>query len=416
MTELIYVDLLASYDENDFDINPSSIGAQEFTDPKGQKQKYCTGLLTYKGLEPYFLAAGNSYGIQKGQKEGEEGEGGSNPPPNMVQLPSAQKKAGEDKKEKWQVSVTMSHKPAPKDWTAEEAQRIDFLENKLRRIVSGILARRLDILQKVNPNIVIEAQQKIVQEIQKEPAKFPDQTSQAVRFTEIIRDLCESKLTKKVYRKKKKAPEGAAATQINFMDLSSQFDETSYPTLYASIISFMDKKKKEEVFVTKYYKGDKKIEESQWKELSHAEAVGLGPHSMEVAVRFGNLYFGAQMSVQLKAGEVVLFDKIESKMGHKGRLVRAPADVKRDNRLITRTAIQPAGSPQNDNNAPAFDPSAQLNQQFNSLQLQQQDQAAAANVFNPATLQGVIPGIGAPQLATTSNANPNFTLPGQINQ
>lgn len=412
MTELILFDLLAPYDENDFDISPASIKEQEFTDPKGQKQKFNNGILTYKGLEPYFIAEGNSYGIQKGQKEGEEDGKTANPPPNMVQLPSAAGKK-DDKKEKWQVSVTMSKKPAPKDWTPEEAQKIDFLENKLRKIVAGVLARRLDILQKVNPNIIIEAQQKIVAEIQKEPAKFPDQTTQALRFNEIIRDLCESKLTKKVYRKKKKAQEGASSAPINFMDLSSQFDETSYPTLYASIISYVDKKTGEENFVTKYYQGDKKIEEKEWKELSHAEAVAAGPHSMEVATRFGNVYFGAQMSVQLKAAEVILFDKIESKMGHKGRLVRAPADVKRDPRLITRSAIQPPGSAQNDNNhftQETIPQNAQL-----TAQLQMADQNRAAGVFDPSTLQGVIPGIGVAQLAASS-ATPPFALPGQINQ
>lgn len=410
MTELILVDLLAPYDENDYDISPASIKEQEFTDPKGQKQKFHAGTLTYKGLEPYFVIRGNSYGIQKGQKEAEEDSKGANPPPNMVQLPSAPQKK-ENEKEKWQVSVTMSQKPSPKEWTPEEAQKIDFLENKLRKIVSGVLARRLDILQKVNSNVITDAQQKIVSEVQKAPHLYPDQMTQAVKFNEIIRDLCESKLTKKVYRKKKKQQEGASA-QINFMDLSSQYDETSYPTLYAGILSFVDKKKKEEIFITKYYKGDLTIPEDQWKELSHAEAVALGSHEVEVATRFGNLYFGAQMSVQLKAAEIVLLKKIESKMGHKGRLVKAPADVKRDPRLITRSAIQPPGTANNDNNTP-------LTQDFNpqnaqlTAQLQMQDQTIAANVFNPNTLQGVIPGIGVPQMVTPTTNVP-FVLPGQV--
>jgi len=234
----------------------------------------------------------------------------------------------------------------------------------------------------------------------------------ASRFQAIISDVIYDKITKKVYRKKKDQKDGA---QINFMDANAIYDETKYPTLYSSIQSYISKKTKKEEYVTKYYKGDKELLESEWKSLSHAEAVALGSHTVEVGVKFSDLFIGGNstISIQLKAAEIVLYKPIQlGAMGHKGRLiVNTNPEVKRDQRLVTKSPIVAVG---NNNNIPQQPQMVQmgvpvdtslLQQQYQQQAQQQQqyvanDQAAATGVFNPNTIAGIVPGIGGVQVVS----------------
>jgi len=417
MAELIKVDLLGVYDDNDFDVDPLSVNVREFID-KGQKQKYFTASLKYRGQEPFFVVEGNSYGIQQGNENKDEEKGPEmSAPAGMVSLAPPVKKEDE-KKEKWQISVVMTEKPSPKDWTREEAQRIEFLDNRLRRILSNALSRHVDIVSKVVPSVIAAAQQKLIQEMQTTPQNFyhtdPNQIEllKASRFQAIISDVIYDKITKKVYRKKKDQKDGA---QINFMDANAIYDETKYPTLYSSIQSYISKKTKKEEYVTKYYKGDKELLESEWKSLSHAEAVALGSHTVEVGVKFSDLFIGGNstISIQLKAAEIVLYKPIQlGAMGHKGRLiVNTNPEVKRDQRLVTKSPIVAVG---NNNNIPQQPQMVQmgvpvdtslLQQQYQQQAQQQQqyvanDQAAATGVFNPNTIAGIVPGIGGVQVVS----------------
>jgi len=425
MAQLIKTDLLQVFDDNDFEIDDTTIKSNEFTGPDGKKQVYFTASWKYKGQEPCFIEKGSSYGIQKGDDK-PEGEGGATPaaPPGMVQLPSAPKN-GDKKKEKWQVAVIMTKKPAPKDWTLDEAKKIDFLENGLRRILARVLTRRMEIVQKTCPNIIVEAQKKFLKDIQENPQSYIAATEtdvnilKAQKFQAILCEAIYDKITKKVYRKKKEQKEGAP---INFMDPNAIYDDTKYPTLYSTIQSFISKKTKEEVFVTQYYKGDEKLPETEWKTLSHAEAAALGSHVIEAAVKYGDIFFGGNgtISIQLKAAEVVFFEAIQlGNIGHKGRLItNTNPDVKRDTRLVTRTPIMPVG---NNNNIPNNQAVDQLQQQqllqqqlLQQQQLQQQqqmqqqyvaqDQTQASNVFNPATLAG-LQGMQIPQVVTNHTQN-----------
>jgi hypothetical protein len=385
--------------------------------------------LKYRGQEPFFVIEGNSYGIQQGNdNKDEEKPAEMSAPTGMVSLPSAAKKEEEGgKKEKWQLSVVMTEKPAPKDWTKDEAQRIDFVDNRLRRILANALSRRVDIISKVVPTVIVSAQQKLMQEIGAFPQNFyhtdPQQAEilKAARFQSIISDVILDKITKKVYRKKKDQKEGG---QINYMDPNAIYDETKYPTVYSTIQSFVSKKTKKEEYFTKYYKGDKEIAETEWKSLSHAEAVALGSHTVEAGIKCSDLFFGGNgtISLQLKAAEVVFYKAIQlGSMGHKGRLItNTNPEIKRDVRLVTRTAIQPVGN--NNNAIPAQFNSqpVQMSEQFQQQQAQQlaqqqqafaqqqqygiQDQTAANNTFNPGTLAGVIPGIGGVQVVSHGGA------------
>jgi hypothetical protein len=420
MTELIKVDLLGVYDDNDFDVDPLSVNVREFMD-KGQKQKYFTASLKYRGQEPFFVVEGNSYGIQQGNENKDEEKGPEmSAPAGMVSL-APPKKEEDNKKEKWQISVIMTEKPAPKDWTREEAQRIEFLDNRLRRILANALSRHVDIVSKVVPSVIAAAQQKLIQEMQTTPQNFyhtdPNQIEllKASRFQAIISDVIYDKITKKVYRKKKEQKDGA---QINFMDANAIYDETKYPTLYSSIQSYISKKTKKEEYVTKYYKGDKELLESEWKSLSHAEAVALGSHTVEVGVKFSDLFIGGNstISIQLKAAEIVLYKPIQlGAMGHKGRLiVNTNPEVKRDQRLVTKSPIVAVGN--NNNASQPTGQQIQMTEAFGTNLLQQQalqyqqqqaqqqyvanDQTAASNVFNPNTIAGIVPGIGGVQVVS----------------
>jgi hypothetical protein len=295
------------------------------------------------------------------------------------------------------------------------------LDNRLRRILANALSRHVDIVSKVVPSVIAAAQQKLIQEMQTTPQNFyhtdPNQIEllKASRFQAIISDVIYDKITKKVYRKKKEQKDGA---QINFMDANAIYDETKYPTLYSSIQSYISKKTKKEEYVTKYYKGDKELLESEWKSLSHAEAVALGSHTVEVGVKFSDLFIGGNstISIQLKAAEIVLYKPIQlGAMGHKGRLiVNTNPEVKRDQRLVTKSPIVAVGN--NNNASQPTGQQIQMTEAFGTNLLQQQalqyqqqqaqqqyvanDQTAASNVFNPNTIAGIVPGIGGVQVVS----------------
>lgn len=420
-----------NYDINLFDIDPMSVSERKFTDQKtGKDNIYYTGVLLYDGKVPTFIVEGDSYGISKGDdkdKAAAKGAVGAAPPAvaGMVQLPSAapnQKEGGEGaSRDKWQVSIKLSEKAHPKEWTDAERAMITFIDDDLRNILAYVLAKRVDILGTIKSNVIVDAQQDFSQENQ--PGRFPNEAAMLARFTEIVRSKVKSKVSHKVYRKKKTQKPGET---VNFMDAASQYDETKHPTLYAGIKSFVSKKTNVEEFSTKYYQWVKGAPEEDWPKLTHHEAVAKGWYRMEVGVRFDNVYFGSSIAPQLKVEECVLKTPIENKSGLAGRMIRAGADVKRDQRLISRTVIQPAGAtpsqpiPQTNgfsqpsNATPGqfvpptatttmqFQPAPSIvgNQDFNAqARAVSNDQGNATAVFDTSVLNGI--GLGVPTV--TSN-------------
>jgi hypothetical protein len=253
----------------------------------------------------------------------------------------------------------LSKLPAQKDWAAQEAALIDFVGTKLRQIVAHVITKRPEILTIIKSNVISDAQQKFASEMQDPSmasryAGMDPTTSQAAqmeRFKYHLQGCLMSKITNKVYRKKKDAPKDGSAAPVNFLDLSAQFDETKFPTLYATIQSFISKKTKTEEFISNYYQFVPDVPEDQWPRLTHAEAVAKGWQTVQLAVRFDKIYFGASIAPQLTAAEVVFKKAIENNLGHKGRLIQAAADIPRNSRLISRTAIQPAGVNNNNNDS-----------------------------------------------------------------
>lgn len=375
MTELILVDP-NNFDLELFDIDISSIDERSFKDAKGQTVTYYNGELTYDGKPPFFLNEGDTYGIQKAGNKKEEEASQNTSVQGMTVLPSTNTNT-KKKRDKWQVAMRVTEKPEPKNWTDEEKKTINFVDSDLRIVIANILCIKVEILQKVAPNIIIAAQEAFQAEQAADPSKYPDQESKMTRLREHIKTQTLSKISKKIYRKKITKNDGGG--QFDLLNASSQFDETKHPMIYSNLIHFPNKITKVEEFVTKFYQYKEGIAENDWPELSHAEAVAKGWQRMECAFRFDALYFGATISPQIKAAECVLKRDITGGFGHKGRLIKARGDIKKNQRLVTRSAIQPVGVntvTQNSNNESI-------------------DALATSGVFDPSTLNG-IPGMTTP--------------------
>lgn len=384
------------YDINLFDIDIKSVEPQSFVDSKtGQTQTYFTGKLLYNGKEPFMLIKGPSYGVQKSDKKKGDDDAPA-PVQGMVQLPSAPAKAGpeETRKDKWQIGIKLSEKAPQKEWSPSETTLVNFFDRDLRVIIARVLSKKVEILTKIGSNAIADTQQKFASEMQdpSNAGKYDTQEAQLARFTTILADTLMGKISRKVYRKKKEQKEGAP---INLMDMSSQYDETKWPTLYASMQNWISKKTKEEEFGTDYYKFVEGALEADWPKLTHAEAVALGWYEVQAAVKFSDMYFAASIAPQLKCLEIAFMKAIESGGSRHGRLIKAPDSVPRNPRLIQRSAIQPAGAKTEEKGkeeagaapAPFVLP-----------------QATAPMAFNPATLNN-IPGIAALQIPVISNSN-----------
>lgn len=394
MAELVQVDPF-NYDIERFDIDPKSLKPQSFKDEKtGKDQTYFTGTLLYCDptdnifRPPFFLVEGDSYGVQKADENRQKGPDAKQVLPQMVQLPSALAPGAnqtDPKKEKWQVSISLSAKPAEKEWTKEEGQLINFIDSQLRRILAHVLVKRIEILSTIGSKAIDGAREALGKEMMQYPGKYADQQSQLARMKELIEDLLYNTISRKVYRAKKKAAADApgATGGLNLLDASAGYDETKYPTLYSGITSFINKTTKAEEFMSRYYKFVEGEPEESWPQLTHPEALALGRYRIRVANRFDSIYFGASIAPQIKAAEIVFLKAIAGGLGHKGRLIKAGPEVVRSPHLITRTAIQPTGV--NNNNAPQ--------QNF-------QPAAPVSMTFDPNALAGVqgIPGLPAPQI------------------
>lgn len=393
MSELAEVDI-RSYDLEAFDMQLSSVKEHKFKDPNGAEQRYFDGDLTYNGKPPFFFIEGDTYGVQIADaKKKDEAAGAPSIPVAMIQLPAAagaNAAAPEAKKQKWQIAVRLSEHASPAQWSEIEKATIDFINDGLRRIISHVLSKRIEILQKIGSNALSDAQERFRGEMS-DPvtaARFPTQDAQVERMRVLVRDTLYSKISRKVYRKKLESAKGAA---VNLME-AVKYDETKHPMLYAPIISHVDKTSKKEEFTTTYYQFIEGKEEHEWPRLTHDEVQALGWYRMQLAARFDKVYFGATISPQPKFCEVVLLKPISSGQGHKGRLIKAPPSVPRNTKLISRGAIQPAGESGNSNVTPVADPNAAQGiapVSFSMANLQAQPMNVA---FDPSALAG-IPGI-----------------------
>lgn len=390
MAELCEVNV-NSYSLEDFDMSLASVKEHKFKDPNGAEQKYFDGDLTYKGLPPYFFIEGDTYGVQIADaNKKEEATGLAAPPVAMIQLPSAagpNAAAPDVKKKKWQIAVKLAQQANPAQWTDIEKRVIEFINDDLRKILSFVLSKRIEILQKIGSNALSDAQERFRSDMS-DPvtaARFPTEAAQVERMRTLVRDTLYSKISRKVYRKKLDTPKGGAA---NIME-AVKYDETKHPMLYAPIINNIDKNTKEETFTTTYYQFIEGKEEHEWPRLTHSEVQDMGWYRMQLAARFDKVYFGAAIAPQPKFCEVVLLKPISSGQGHKGRLIKAPPTVARNTRLITRTAIQPGGEGGNSNMATvaSFD---NVPPAFSVANLQAQPTTMS---FDPSSLAG-IPGIG----------------------
>jgi len=345
------------YKIEDWDIDPSTIEKRSFKDEKGKDQSYFNGGLTYKGKTPLLVAEGDSWGVQEEdeskKKKMNDQEGGdvpgATPLPSLVQLPvglaAAAPTTGADgkeiyvKKKKYQVSIILTVKPAPKDWTPAEKRLIEFLDVDLRRIIAHILSTKMEILQTMQAPVVTDAQLQLNEEFQ-DPTKNQNLMTpegQMARFTQIVKDKLMGKITRKVYRKKKQTKNGE---KINLMDANSQYDETASPTLYAGVMNYIDKQTKEEVVTTVYNKFMEGVTPDQYPTLTHAEALAMGRYHMQAGIRLDQLYLGASYSVQSKAGNLTFVYPIQGGGAKNSRIVM-PAPIKRDNALIQKYAINP---------------------------------------------------------------------------
>jgi hypothetical protein len=393
MTELQECNI-QSYNLADFDMLESSVKEHKFKDPEGKEQKYFDGDLTYQGKPPFFFIEGDTFGVQianAGKKE--EGDAAAAAPVAMIQLPvtaSPNAAAPEPKKQKWQIAVKLSAQASPAQWTAIEQRTIEFIDSDLRKIISDVLSRRIEILKKIGSNALSDAQERFRSDMS-DPitaARFPTTESQVERMRILVRDTLYTKISRKVYRKKLDTPKGATA---NIME-AVKYDETKHPMLYADIMSKIDKVTKKPEYTTTYYQFIEGKEESEWPRLRHEEAVEKGWYRMQLAARFDKVYFGAAMAPQIKFCEVVLLKPISNAQGHKGRLIKAPPSVPRNTKLISRGAIQPAGEGGNSNVTPIADPNAAQGiapVSFSMANLQAQPMNVA---FDSSALAG-IPGI-----------------------
>lgn len=401
MAELAECDI-DNYSLDDFDMTLASVKEHKFKDPNGADQRYFDGDLTYKGLPPYFFIEGDTYGVQIADaKKKDDASAAPSMPVAMVQLPSAagpNAAAPDVKKQKWQIAVKLAQQASPAQWTDIEKRTIDFINDGLRRIISHVLSKRIEILQKIGSNALSDAQERFRSDMS-DPvtaARFPTQEAQVERMRILVRDTLYSKISRKVYRKKLEAAKG---TSVNLME-AVKYDETKHPMLYAPIISSIDKNTKQETFTTTYYQFIEGKEEHEWPRLTHSEACEKGWYRMQLATRFDKVYFGATISPQPKFCEVVLLKPISTGQGHKGRLIKAPATVPRNTKLISRSAIQPGG--EGNTVAASLDPTLAHGiapVAFSVAGMQAQPTTMA---FDASSLAG-IPGIG--QLPLPGSAN-----------
>lgn len=411
MVECVYVDPYAPIEYDRYDINPSSIKSKKFFDAKSGKDSfYFTGVLTYRDPKdnmpkpPFFLVEGDSYGVQKGggqakdNKAGDAALGGGVPGmiplgggfPQMAGMPGQQPQYGQPQqqgqqgqagpdgegKDKLQIAIQLSEKPAEKDWTPRERAIIEFIDTTIRRIICHVLCRQVNIVNQVCPNVVIAAREKFEQKFQLN-GQQPNQEQMAY-FQEALKDALYGKISRKVYRKKKDTTKQGAA--FNPLDGSSQYDETKFPTLYAGIPSFVDKiTKAEKITKTVYLQWVADVAEDDWPKLTHAEALAKGSQHVQVGVRYDDIYFGASIASQPKAAEIAFMRATQGGGLHKGRMIRAPDGVKRDQRLITRSNIEPAGGSVEQHSG-GIEPVNPLN-------------SGVLREFNP-TMLGSVPGIG----------------------
>lgn len=422
MTTLVQVDI-DKYDISKFTIPIESVVQHTFKGPDGKDQAYWDGDLLYgyspavpatasspaipelAGQRPFFFIEGDSYGVQSADAGKQKTKAPGSTLPAMVALPGAPNLtavtgdgSAPGKKEKWQVAIKLSKMPAEKDWTAIEKRTIEFINNDLRKILAHVLSNNIEILFKIGSNIVVDAQEKFRSEFNdpSNAGKWPTQELQLVRLKELCRDILYSKISRKVYRKKKETKAGAPSGMTNMLlGGGDQFDETKHPTLYTPIMSYVNKQTGLEEFITKYYQYVAGVAENEWPKLTHREALDKGAHVVQSAIRFDKVYFGAQISPQLKAAEVVFVKPIVSGLGHTGRLIKAPEGVQRDERLIQRQMIQTGDG--GSTIVPVQDPGAQ----YGIQQVQFQPTiptAAPLPSFDPSSLSGVS-GFQMPSLA-----------------
>ena len=392
MTELTEINP-SNYDINLFDISPESIVAKEFTDDSGTKQTFWYGELTYNGISPFMLKEGDSYGVQDANEKKTSSKSSSSAPDGMVELEGSKKKK---KPAKWQISIQLTSKPGEKEWAPEEKPFIDFWMENLPQIYGTVLSRsdRLTILQKVASEIIPAAQKKFTEERQEHPEKYQTEEEQLARLRKHIADEVARKVSKKVYRKKLESKDDKS---VNLLAAATdQYDQTKHPSLYVNINHYTTKETKELVVNTKYYQYEEGVSEEDWKEYTHEEAIKLGWQRLECAMSFGKTYFGGKsISPQISAAEVVFKHPIGTPSGHKGRLVKARGEIKKNTRLVKRSAIQPVNAPPttNSNNEPTSQ--TLTNEQVTQSQV---DDAKTANtIFDPSALAN-IPGLSVPSV------------------
>lgn len=424
MVECVYIDPLAPVDYDRYDIDPSTIKSKKFFDKKAGKESfYTTGTLLYRDPRdnlfkpPFFLVEGDSYGLQKGNGNKEQPKDGAAPAipgmiplgqpfPPMANLPGQQQPgapaAGAEggDKDKWQIAIQLSEKPAERDWTPKEKGVIDFIDTLIRKILCFVLCKRIEIVNKVCPNVVIAAREQFQERHQVPNGQAPS-PEQMAYFQEVLKDKIYGKISRKVYRKKlEQKKEGSA---FNPLDASGQYDDTKFPTLYAGVPSFVDKATKVEKFTkTVFLQYLPDVSEEDWPKLSQAEAVAKGAQHVQVGVRFDDVYFGASIASQPKAAEVAFMRATQGGGMHKGRMIKAPEGVPRNTRLITRTNLgSDGGAPVASAEAGGIEPVNPLN-------------SGVLREFNPGLISSV-PGIGSgvPQQFQGGTQVQQFQMPQQ---
>lgn len=395
-----------NYDINAFDMDQSSVKKHTVKDEKGKDTTFWNGTLTYHGKIPLLIVEGDTYGVQKEDENKKKKDGDDNsainipgaiPLPNIVQLPSALSAApqggsgstGTDayvRKTKYQIGMQLSARPEPANWTPEEARLIDFLENDMRRILAHVLVKKLPILTMIGAAVIGDAQKQLVEDM-RDPSKAPtlaNSDAQMAHFQKLLQNLLMGKIARKAYRKKKDAQPGAA---FNLTDVNSQYDETKYPMLYASIMNYNDKTTKQEVVTTTYKKFEPDMSPDQYPSLTHAEAVAMGNYHIQEAVRLDKTYFGASYSSQLQVGNAVFVYPVAGGGPKNTKIVMPAPVIKKDARLVQRSAVQPGQG----GNAPTVpissgNPAPQVHAAL---------PVGAGLAFDPSSLAG-IPGLSMP--------------------
>ncbi len=402
LSDFVPIDI-NNYNIDDFNMDPTTVKKQTIKDEKGKDTTYWNGTLTYKGKIPILIVEGDTYGVQKedsnkNKKKDEEGGGssipGAMPLPSLAILPSALSPAGPagapggtetyTRKTKYQIGLQLSARPEPANWTPEENRLINFLENDMRAILAHVLVKNLQtILVVIGATIISEGQKQLMEDMS-DPSKAqllstPD--GQMKHFSQILQKLLMSKIARKAYRAKKKAQPGAA---FSITDVNSQYDETKYPMLYASIMNFVDKTTKQEVVTTTYKKYDADLTPDLYPSLTHEEAVAMGNYHIQEAIRLDKTYFGASFSSQLQVGNAVMVYPVSGGGAKNTKIVMPAPVIKKDMRLVQRSAVQPGQG----GNAPTIAVS-----QPAPVQQQASFQVGGVSAFDPSSLSGV-PGLG----------------------